>query len=143
MMLRHRRREEPRIDLTSLVDVVFLLLIFFMISTTFIDNPGLGIVLPRSDSRRSQEPEKEVRVVIDRSGQVVIDGTPVAAEALAPLLARRKADGAAAVVVLADAAARHGDVVAVMDTARKAGFARLAIATDPRGAAPASDRPRP
>lgn len=133
MIFHRRRREEPRIDLTSLVDVVFLLLIFFMISTTFVEAPGLGIQLPRAGSRRAPEPQKEVTVALSRDGAALLAGRRLDDAALEMLLRQKLAENPKTIFVLqADQAARHGRVVEVMDLARRLGYGSLAIATAPR-----------
>jgi len=129
-----KRRDEPKVDLTSMVDVVFLLLIFFMISTTFVENPGLTIKLPESGAKRSDAEPKEVKVYLSSAGQISLGD-----EALTLPELRRRLDafgprGAAMTFVLfADTESRHGQVVELMDAARAAGFGKLAIATDPKG----------
>jgi len=133
MMFHRRRREEPHIDLTSLVDVVFLLLIFFMISTTFIQSPGLGIDLPRAASQRQPDKAPEVKVGLTRDGQLLGDGKVLSAEQLTSLLRRRLAESPDAVFVLqADRQVPHGRVVQWMDLAKTLGYRKLAIATEPR-----------
>jgi biopolymer transport protein ExbD len=128
-----KRREEPKVDLTSMVDVVFLLLIFFMISTTFVENPGLTIKLPESGAKRSTTEPKEVKVYLSAAGEISLGSQPVTLAELQQRLREYGAKGAAMTFVLyADAQSRHGRVVELMDAARAAGFGKLAIATEPK-----------
>lgn len=132
MIFPRRKMEEPRIDLTSLVDVVFLLLIFFMISTTFIEAPGLGIDLPESGSQRPSDAVKEVKVILDAGGRIQLNGELVTEEQFRQRIpAVHKAQPTARLVLLADRRVPHGQVVRLMDLAQRAGFRKLAIATDP------------
>lgn len=129
-----KRREEPKVDLTSMVDVVFLLLIFFMISTTFVESPGLTIKLPESGAKRSDAEPKEVKVYLAADGEISLGDEAVTLPELRRRLDEFGARGAAMTFVLfADTESRHGQVVELMDAARAAGFGKLAIATDPKG----------
>ncbi len=129
-----RKNEEPRVELTPMVDVVFLLLIFFMISTTFVETPGISVKLPESSSRKSIAEEKEVKVHLTSRGEIYLGDVKTSLPDLAPRLKelRREAGGDISFVLLADQDARHGQVVKIMDLAREAGFGTLAIATESR-----------
>ncbi|NLV24047.1 MAG: biopolymer transporter ExbD [Deltaproteobacteria bacterium] len=135
--LRHKS-EEPKIDLTPMVDVVFLLLIFFMISTTFIETSGISIQLPSvsSPAPPSRE-EKEVRISVTAEGNIFHHHPnspkpePLTEEEMDRLLEHYGAEEAGQMTffLLADRDSRHGKVVKVMDSARKHGFRKLAIGT--------------
>lgn len=132
MGFRRRINESPRVDLTPMIDVVFLLLIFFMISTTFIERPGLNIDLPASSAEQIQQGKKEVRVYLAESGEIYLQQEPVTLNELRQQL---KSYGPTAAkkmtfLLMADKAALHGQVVQLMDVAKTAGFGQLAIATD-------------
>jgi biopolymer transport protein ExbD len=113
--------------------MVFLLLIFFMLSTTFIVTPGIKVNLPKS----SAEPVKqEIQVVITEDGRVFVEGVAVGEAELRQRLggvARRNAETETEtlVIIKADAKSLHGKVVEVMDIAKTAGLG-LAIATYPK-----------
>jgi biopolymer transport protein ExbD len=131
MAFRRNKREAPRVDLTPMVDVVFLLLIFFMISTTFVEAPGISIKLPESASqKRKQEPE-EVKVYLSRDGKIFLGDEQLDHDELGRRL-RTYRDRAAGMtfLLLADEKAMHGKVVALMDLAKENGFEKLAIATE-------------
>lgn len=140
MAFLRKKRETPRVELTPMVDVVFLLLIFFMISTTFVEAPGISIKLPESASQqRKQEPE-EVKVYLSRDGRIFLGDEQVDQDELKRRL--RSYQGRAAemtFLLLADEEAMHGKVVALMDLAKETGFEKLAIATE----MPEKGRPKP
>lgn len=126
-----RKREEPRIELTPMVDVVFLLLIFFMISTTFIDTPGIAIKLPESSAPTLTKTPEEVEVALSREGEIFLQGEAVSPAQLGEQLRRYQEQAAEMTFMLrADEQALHGRVVQIMDIAREAGFGRLAMATE-------------
>ncbi len=132
MGFRRRIPEPPNIDLTPMIDVVLLLLIFFMISTTFIERPGLSIDLPTSDAEQIQQRAKEIHVYLTAKGDIYLQREKVSLDVLRQYL---KNFGAAAArkmtfLLMADKSVQHGVVIQLMDTAKKAGFGKLAIATD-------------
>lgn len=131
MGFRRRHAEPPRVDLTPMVDVVFLLLIFFMISTTFVETPGLTINLPKSSSQQIKKEQKEIRVYLRSDGTIFLEKQQVE---LAELISQLKNYGESAsettFLLMADKDVRHGKVVQLMDTAKNAGFLKLAIATE-------------
>jgi len=131
MAFLRKKREDPRVDLTSMVDVVFLLLIFFMISTTFVETPGLTVDLPESSAKTQVKEPEEIKVYLSRDGAIAIGDTPVTmAQFRAKLLSYGARAKETTFVLLADKEAFHGRVVELMDEARKAGFGKLAIATE-------------
>ena len=125
--------EEPRLDLTPMVDVVFLLLIFFMISTTFIETPGLSIKLPESSAQAVDRQPEELKIFLSSEGEIFHGEEKLSLEQFKILL-QTNADTAAdtTFLLMADQQARHGKVVTLMDLAREAGYRKLAIATDPK-----------
>lgn len=128
-----KQREEPRVDLTPMVDVVFLLLIFFMISTTFVESPGISIKLPESSSQTIEREPKEIKVYLSQEGDIYHGEKKISIDDFKGLLAENQADAnETTVLLLADQESRHGKVVILMDLARDAGFTKLAIATEQR-----------
>jgi biopolymer transport protein ExbD len=128
VQFRRRGRPSVAINLAPLIDVVFLLVIFFAVSTTFLDTAGLELELPSSESTATREP-REIAVVLAADGAVSFDGEPVTLEDLAPRLRGRLAESDRKQVVLrADTDARHGDVVRVMDAIRAAGAEAMTVA---------------
>ena len=136
-MPRHRRRtrtDHVELNLTPLIDVVFLLLIFFMISTTFIQENRLRIQLPEA-SAQAQQQSAELEIVIDARGNYFVDGNKLInqdastiADALEIL---RPSSDDPTLLISADAAAEHRHVVKVMDVAGRMGFERISIMTRP------------
>jgi biopolymer transport protein ExbD len=127
-----RRRAPVLLDLTPLIDVVFLLLIFFMVSTTFVqDAAGLKIDLPRSDNRDAIDAKQDVSIRVAADGSVFVDDAGVTLESLREhLAAAAKKNPETMVVLEADQAVDHGRVVEVLDLARDLGLTRFAIATE-------------
>jgi biopolymer transport protein ExbD len=131
--LRPRRRAQADINLTPLIDVVFLLLIFFMVSTTFKDEVRLRVQLPEAGGEEipSAEPEM-IRILIDRSGSFYVDEQAVAGretDALAKALQGALGDRAGLpVLIQADALTPHQAVMRALDASSRAGLVRIAFA---------------
>ena len=137
MQFKERRREDPRPELTSLVDIMFILIIFLTVTTTFATSGGINVNLPEASSQRQMDENKKLYVVINRDGGAFLDGAPVNDAALAARLrALAAADPTALVIIEADKTVPHGRVVAVMDMAQVAGLQRLAIATEQKAPPP-------
>ena len=126
-----RRRPGPEIGLTPMIDVLFLVLMFLLLTTTFKEFTFLSVTLPEAatGSRDQQAADRGVRIVIDESGTVRLRDTPVTLDDLARLLEAIRDKEAADVMIAADERVDHGRVVAVMDTIRRAGIHRLSIET--------------
>ncbi len=117
------------IDIAPLVDVIFLLVIFFAVSTTFLESSGLKLDLPTSSSTAEREIE-DLTVSLDAEGRLELDGEPVAREQLGGRLRDALEGRSAKVVVLrADTTTSHGEVVEIMDVIRGAGAEALTVAT--------------
>lgn len=136
-----RRRLPLVLDLTPLIDVVFLLLIFFMVTTSFVSrDAGLQVDLPRSASAESLLPGEDLTLELGADGTVALNGTALTAPQLrAELRKAAEADPSTLVVLRADGGVQHSRVVEVMDVARDLGLTSFAFATDTEsgGAAPA------
>ncbi len=133
MSFQRKQVDEPRIDLTPMVDVVFLLLIFFMISTTFVESPGISIKLPEASSQTIDREPKEIKIYLSREGDIYHRDQKISLDGFKALLAEHQSDAQqTTVLLLADQESRHGKVVTLMDLARDAGFVKLAIATEQR-----------
>lgn len=131
MGFRRIQPEPPRVDMTPMVDVVFLLLIFFMISTTFVETPGLTINLPKASLQQVTQEAREVRVYLRADGTIYMEKEQVNSK---QLMERLQSLGETApetrFLLMADKEVRHGRVVGIMDAAKQAGFTKLAIATE-------------
>ncbi len=133
MNLRKFRREEISVDLTPFIDVVFLLLIFFMVTTTFRDESEIKVDLPQASNQPMERVGNPLEIVIDRDGRYYVDKNLVINTQLDTLKrALRTAKGERenpAVIISADANAPHQSVVTAMDAARQVGLVRMSIAT--------------
>ena len=124
------QRAEARIDLTPLVDVIFLLLIFFMVSTTFKTDEGMELRLPQTKSSDTLEAKETISVQISADGSVSFKGQQMeAADLEQAAKAALATDTEGLVVIEADRGAKHGSVVVVMDALRRAGARGLTVAT--------------
>ena len=129
--------EEPAMNLTPLIDVVFLLLIFFMVATTFLDpEKEIGIELPQASNATVQERElDEIVINVSRDGGILLGGTPVDRAALESALKRAaQNDPTTPVTIRGDRLVHHEDVVGVMDACGAAGLSNLAVGSlEPAG----------
>lgn len=133
MKLIGSRRPDPLIDLTPMIDIVFQLVLFFMVTTTFKTSSAIQVDLPRSAPDVVVAEREDLFVVIGRDGQVFLGDSPVGSAALSAAFAAAAAARADTLVIIkADRGTDHGTVVSVMDLARSYGLSRLAIATEPR-----------
>ncbi len=133
MEFRKKRREVVGLEITPLIDVVFLLLIFFMLSTTFVVSPGIRINLPKARSEPVQHKTQDVRVKIDAKGTLFFADRRASPEDLdARFREAARANPDTLVIIEADGNTPHRYVVDVMDRAKSAGLHRLAIATRPK-----------
>ena len=127
-----RRRPEASIELTPLIDVVFLLLIFFMVSTSFVREARIAVDLPEA-AGDPLEIEGGLALAIDASGGYAVNGRALADGDVATLAGALRSlaapDGQSHLLIAADASATHRAVVRAMDAARRAGIARIDIAT--------------
>ncbi|QKT04859.1 biopolymer transporter ExbD [Ectothiorhodospiraceae bacterium 2226] len=134
MNLRRARPNDPEINLTPLIDVVFLLLIFFMVSTTFVREAEVSVDLPQASAQGAPPEEQAIlEITIDAQGQYYVNGNAVAGGQIATLRrALREAAGDAEsprLVISADRNTPHQAVITAMDAARQVGFVRLTFAT--------------
>lgn len=133
MNLRPQRREELELNITPLIDVVFLLLIFFMVSTTFERESEIKITLPKVSQEGGEAESQVVHVAIDANERLYIDERPLEDARLATIRAAIAASGQAledpAVLIEADAGVSHEIVVRVMDAARQSGLVKITFAT--------------
>ena len=134
MKLQSRSRDEPEINVISLVDVLLVLVLFFMVSTSFLRDTEISLQLPEAevDTKISMADEK-LEVMITKTGSYLVNGRELVnserrtLRAAIERLAGDKRD--LPVFIRADAAASHQSVVTAMDVAGQLGFARLNIAT--------------
>ena len=133
MNFRPAYRDEIDVNITPLIDVVFLLLIFFMVSTTFQKESELHVQLPKSTTTTEQQSQLTIEIVINPSGEYFISGQELVNNKMSTLRSalRKVTEGAidTLLVIRADARAPHQSVVTAMDVAAQLGLMRLSIAT--------------
>ncbi|MCK4271562.1 biopolymer transporter ExbD [bacterium] len=123
--------EDTKLDITPLVDCVFLLLIFFMVTTVFSTTPGLRVDLPKA-AESDMPPEKDLNIVISKDGELELNGVPLVMEDLErALLEAKEMYRSKVLIIKADKKTYHEVVVDVMDAAKGVGIDELAIATEP------------
>ena len=133
MKFSRRARQEVEVNLTPLIDVVFLLLIFFMVSTTFTKETHLSIDLPESSSQSNRVVDLQIEILITREGDFEINGVALANRERRTLRAAigkiSEGDTAIPMVITADSATPHQSVITALDVAGQLGFSRLSITT--------------
>ncbi len=133
MRFARRTRQEVEVNMTPLIDVVFLLLIFFMVSTTFTKETHLAIDLPEASAKTSRSADLQIEVTITKSGDYAINGVALLNRDPATLYSAiekvSEGDHAIPMIVTADSATPHQSVVTVLDVAGQLGFTHLGITT--------------
>ena len=133
MKFRRQHTEEVGINLTPLIDVVFLLLIFFMVSTTFTRETQLSIDLPEAEGTVKETSELQIEILVDESGSYRVNGKGLVDNSMRTLQAAiykiSSGDTTLPMVITADADAAHQYVVRAMDAAGQMGFVHLSITT--------------
>jgi biopolymer transport protein ExbD len=126
-------REELAINMTPLIDVVFLLLIFFMVTTTFSRETRLLVNLPEANAEAAESDPGQIEILVAREGSFSINGRRLANARIETLVQGLElesgGDHSLPILLIADAEATHQSVVTAMDGIGQAGFTRLNIAT--------------
>jgi biopolymer transport protein ExbD len=125
------RNKTNGLNLTPLIDIVFLLLVFFLLTTHFIEEDGIGVRLPSAASVTTRD-RNEVAVAITREGDLFVEGQRLGLDALAEKLGTMIKDDTT-IVIRGDRDVPLQTAVSVMETAKKAGAARLVVATIQEG----------
>jgi len=130
-------REEPEINFIPLIDVLLVILIFLMVTTTYQRVSELQITLPEAEADPAKQRPKEINIGIDAQGRYVVDKTIFTfstVPALADVLRRAAGDAKEPVIIInADANATHQSVIHVMEAARQAGVIHITFATQTPG----------
>jgi len=134
MKLNLRPRTQPEVNLTSLIDVVLLLLIFFMVSTSFVKQSQITISLPEAESPSVvEESPEQIDIMITETGRFLVNGRELInnrAETIRNALQKTSnGDNSLPLTISADANAKHQFVVTAMDVAGRLGFTQINIAT--------------
>ncbi|GAA5444610.1 biopolymer transport protein ExbD [Microbulbifer sp. NBRC 101763] len=133
MQFRRQTKEQDGVNLTPLIDVVFLLLIFFMVSTTFTKESHLKLNLPEAAGPQAADQPQAVEILISADGSYSVDGQALINKKLTTLKSALSEVSAGEynrpLVITADATAHHQAVVRAMDAAGQLGFVNLSITT--------------
>ena len=133
MNFHSRQRDEPEINLIPFIDVLLVILIFLMLTTTYSKFTELQLTLPVADAEQQRDHPKEVIVAVAADGRYAVNKTGVegkSVDALAPILrAAAQAGPDSIVIISADATAPHQAVVTVMEAARRVGLTQITFAT--------------
>lgn len=131
---RRRKASKPDVDISPLIDVVFILLIFFMVTTTFVKDAQLDLERPSASSGQAAS-TKAVRVSIDRQGAIYVGDTAVKPWMLQSRVREMLRDGAdGAVLVVVDRSVASEKLIEVVDQCRLAGASDVGVITDAEGA---------
>jgi biopolymer transport protein ExbD len=132
------QKEEPEINLVPLIDVLLVILIFLMVSTTYNKFAELNINLPKADAEKQQDRPNQINIAVDSSGRYMIENTPVNTvepEVLSEQLRKAAGDMNDPVIVInADANATHQSVIRILEAARIAGYSRITFTAETRTA---------
>jgi biopolymer transport protein ExbD len=131
MQLQARPRRKVIINITSLIDVIFMLLLFFMITSTFLEQPGIKLELPAARTTANSEPQEYV-LTVDKKGELFLNRQPLTlAELEAEIRKALPLMKDSTLVLKADQEITHGLVVRIMDMAKRGGIKKLIIGTKP------------
>jgi len=140
MQFREKRRKPPLVNITPLIDVLFLLLIFFMVTSTFIEQPNIKLELPRTAHADVSRIEK-LTVTISKDGTLYFGPRRVSKRELSDLLLDAALrNPRTPLVIRADKDAAHGVVIEVLDMAKGAGLTKVVLPTEPASIQPPGGR---
>lgn len=134
-------REDPEINLIAFIDVLLVILIFLMVSTSYSKFTALQITLPTADAEKAMERPFEISVIVDAQNRYAVNNTRVAvqnpealaAELTAAAAASGKANVDPVVIIAAEATATHQAVINVLEAARIAGYSKVTFAAQSSG----------
>ncbi len=133
MKLSPRKLEEPDVNLTPMIDVVFLLLLFFMVSTSFIRESSLKVDLPEATGQIIEQQDAPIDIIINVDGEFIINGTTLTKPTKKQLQTELKAAVGTIedphIIISADANTEYQNIVTAMDIAQQLGYTRLTMAT--------------
>ena len=131
MNFRTTASQEVRIELTPLIDIIFQLVLFFMVSTTFDQDPAIDIALPESSSQQMVSKDVSAEIWIDKQGSLLIDQSSVSPAELETLIVDRLEQNTNLLVVVnADQSVEHKNVVSLIDTLQQIGVKNISIGTE-------------
>jgi biopolymer transport protein ExbD len=127
-----KKKEDVQINLTPLIDVVFLLLIFFMVSTSFKKETKVSLTLPEANGEAMDASAESIEITVAKSGEVFVNGNGLVnrnLETIKEAIKQSSTDNQTPVIISADAEAPYQAVITVMDAAGQAGFSNLTLPT--------------
>jgi biopolymer transport protein ExbD len=133
MNFRSRTREEPEINLIPFIDVLLVVLIFVMLTTTYSKFTEMQLTLPVADTQAQRDYPKEVIVAVSSDGRYMINKVPVEGRSVevvaAALVDAARAGKDSVIIISADASTAHQSVITVMEAARRSGLTQITFAT--------------
>ena len=136
MNFRPKHEDDIGIEMVPLIDVILLLVIFFMVSTRFVKESEIQLTLPQASAEVKSAPPVQIDISIDRKGQIFVKGQALVNSQLATIEQAfrdaKPADGEPLVVISADREATHQSVIDVMDAARRVGLYHITFPTTAR-----------
>ncbi|GHB78271.1 biopolymer transporter ExbD [Psychrosphaera saromensis] len=127
---RFREDDDAAIDMTPMLDIVFIMLIFFIVTTSFVKEAGIDVLKPKA-AQASSKPSANIFIAIRANGEVWMDKSAVDIERVGARLESMLAEQPTDIVIIqADEDAKHGVVVEVMDAIKAAGIDKISIAAE-------------
>ncbi|NKI35060.1 biopolymer transporter ExbD [Wenzhouxiangella sp. XN79A] len=133
MARRHAAKDEPEINITPMLDIVFIMLIFFIVTTTFVRETGVEVEKPTAITSEAR-PQGNVLIGIDSNDQIWMNGSQIELSDVRTLVSRaRDENPEGSVILISDKGARTGTLVDIMDQVQAAGVSRMAISAEQTG----------
>lgn len=120
---------DSSVDISPLIDCVFILLIFFIVTTTFVEESGIAVDKPEAAARQPSEEDKTIVLTITESGEVMHEGHTIGISGVQPLIKARLRQQDAPVIIQSARAATTGELVRVVDEARLAGAEKVSVSS--------------
>ena len=133
MPRRHAAKDEPEINITPMLDIVFIMLIFFIVTTTFVRETGVEVDKPTAITSEPR-PQGNVLIGIDVNDDIWMNGSMIELSDVRTLVSRARSENPeGSVILISDKGSRTGTLVDVMDQVQAAGVTRMAISAEPQG----------
>jgi len=133
MARRHAAHDEPEINITPMLDIVFIMLIFFIVTTSFVREPGSQVEKPEAVTAEPR-PQGNVLIGVDSDNQIWMNGSQIELADVRTHVQRARAENPeGSVILISDKGARTGTLVDVMDQVQAAGVSRMAISAEQIG----------
>lgn len=130
MKLQTTTPRKVTLNLTSLIDVLFILIIFFAVSSTFLEQPGIQLKLPEAESSEPHAAQKII-VYVDRAESIFLNDNPVELETLAEAVkSLLSTQTEKSVILRADSTVKHGTIITIMDLLRRKGIYKIIVSTE-------------